>query len=313
MKRQKRLERLARWRRAERDRAQRARESSRRSLDALRQAGQVERQAQHGERQRFAIETRRGTPADWWRTAADGLAWRSERIRRGRAEQERAERADAEALRQLREAQSRSAAMERAVERERQLHRRELDRRAQRELDERGSGNWVRRVLGLAWLAAALLWSPPSGGEALLPREADDAGLVRLLEDIRARQLKLEQRELEVADRERHAEELEKLVAAKLSELEEIAAGVERRIAAWEDAHEAKSISKLAKIYAEMEPPRAAQLLSDLDLELATRIVAKMKPKESAALLPLLPESRALTMSRKVAHPLSANSAGGSR
>ena len=79
---------------------------------------------------------------------------------------------------------------------------------------------------------------------------------------------------------------------------------MEDRIAGWEYANEDKSLSRLAKIYGTMPPRTAASLLEQLDLDLATRIVAKMKHKQSAALLPLLSQPRALAMSRNVAHPL---------
>ena len=41
-----------------------------------------------------------------------------------------------------------------------------------------------------------------------------------------------------------------------------------------------------------------------LEIELATQIVRKMKPKQAAALLPLLSEPRAISISRFVGHPL---------
>ena len=53
-----------------------------------------------------------------------------------------------------------------------------------------------------------------------------------------------------------------------------------------------------------MPPSRAAELVESLELELATQVLAKMKPKQSAALLPLLSEPRALSISRFVGHPL---------
>ena len=44
--------------------------------------------------------------------------------------------------------------------------------------------------------------------------------------------------------------------------------------------------------------------MEDLEVELATQIVSKMKHKQSAAVMALVSRERALAMSRKVAHPL---------
>ena len=79
---------------------------------------------------------------------------------------------------------------------------------------------------------------------------------------------------------------------------------VEDRIGEWEASQGAKTISRLSKIYGAMPPPRAAALVEELDIDLATQVLTRMKPKESAALLPLLSPARALTITRFVGHPL---------
>ena len=52
------------------------------------------------------------------------------------------------------------------------------------------------------------------------------------------------------------------------------------------------------------ELARIDKCLELLDLELATAVLAKMKPRQSAQLIPLLSEERALAVSRFVGHPL---------
>ena len=130
------------------------------------------------------------------------------------------------------------------------------------------------------------------------------ASLERLLSDIRTRHRELDQRERDLAERERGVAELERAVAARLAEVESVSERIEQRIAAWEESHGSRSVSKLAKIYGSMEPNRAAPLVEGLDLELATAVLAKMKPRQSAQLIPLLSEERALAVSRFVGHPL---------
>jgi flagellar motility protein MotE (MotC chaperone) len=150
---------------------------------------------------------------------------------------------------------------------------------------------------GLALLA--------STGTGETPRDSDsrEYGVTTLLEDIRNHQAELDRRSRALSDRERQVEELERLATQRLAELEELSDTVERRIAAWEESN-GDTVRQLAKIYSSMPPQKAAPLLEEMDVELATQLVAKMKYKDSAAVLSLVSEERALTMSRKVAHPL---------
>ncbi len=114
------------------------------------------------------------------------------------------------------------------------------------------------------------------------------ASLDRLLSDLRTRHRELDQRERDLAERERGVAELERAVDARLAELEAVSQRIEERIAAWEESHASRSVSKLAKIYGAMEAHRAAPLIEGLELELATAVLAKMKPRQSAQLIPLL-------------------------
>jgi flagellar motility protein MotE (MotC chaperone) len=134
--------------------------------------------------------------------------------------------------------------------------------------------------------------------------------VVPLLAELRSRHAELDRRERELDDREAHVRELEKVAGARLTEIETIAAAIEQRIEGWKAEQGDKSISRLARIYGGMPPAKAAPLLDALDLDLATRIVAKMKPPQSAALLPNLSPERALAMSWLVAHPLALQTGG---
>jgi flagellar motility protein MotE (MotC chaperone) len=150
---------------------------------------------------------------------------------------------------------------------------------------------------GLALLA--------STGTGETPKETGsrEYGVTTLLEDIRAHKVELDRRARTLDDRERQVEELERLATQRLTELEELSGTVERRIAAWEESN-GDTVRQLAKIYSSMPPEKAAPLLEEMDVELATQLVAKMRYKDSAAVLSLVSEERALAMSRKVAHPL---------
>jgi len=300
-----RLQRLLRVRRARRDAAGLARAlaagEAQRAEDEL--AASRERFA--GQSGAFAVDARRGADASWWRSAAAGIAGLGAAADACQdAAHEAGARRDA-ARDELVAARRRLRAAERLAERMERRLRRDEQRAAQRRLDEMGRSG-ARRFPKLgAWLvlAVAVGLTGPARAEpgAAAP---SDPGVAVLLGEIRARQAELDARERELQDREQRVGELEANVRMRLDELETLATAVEQRIVGWEYANQDKSLSRLAKIYGTMPPRTAASLLEQLDLDLATRIVAKMKHKQSAALLPLLSQPRALAMSRSVAHPL---------
>jgi flagellar motility protein MotE (MotC chaperone) len=151
-------------------------------------------------------------------------------------------------------------------------------------------------------LAAALLATSAAAEDAPVEATAKP-GVAALLQEMRDRGRELDRRERELDERERSLGELEAEVAALLAELEDVRGTVERRIAAWQEEN-GDSVRRLAKIYAAMPPLRAARLIEGLELDLATQIVAKMKHKQSAAVLALIRQERALAMSQQVVHPL---------
>lgn len=149
-------------------------------------------------------------------------------------------------------------------------------------------------VIFCAWLGA------PSGAGA---QDVAARPPERMLEEVRERRAQLERQERELAERERVIGALEARVEAHLDEIHEIRALVEKRIAEWE-ALEGDRVKRLAKVYAEMPPERAAPLLEALELDLATEVLSSMKAKDSAAVLAVMNRLRALRLSRRVARPL---------
>lgn len=236
--------------------------------------------------------------------AASGLAWLGTQVETA-LEHERATQVDAFQHRaELLAARQRVRALEQLERLHAQRLRIERERFEQRVLDEAGEHSFARRARALAlvllWLAPLSFAAPLAAEES----ETNDAyGVTSLLAEIRSRQAGLDERERALDDRELSVEALEAAVSESLDEIERIARTVEERIAAWE-ADNGDSVRKLAKIYSAMAPARAAQLLEELEVGLATQIVAKMKDKKSAAVLAQLSEERALDMSRRVAHPL---------
>ncbi len=292
---------LQRLRKAERDRALHAVAGATHAFaNATARSDEAQQRASEGASALVEAE-RAGRPSRWWSSASSGAGRlvetaRHELTMRGEAEQRLAEaRSSAFAAeRSLRVFEKLAA---RLAQREQSERRRALQRRLE------DAAEAIRRALPAIFLMLAFCAAP-----ALANEPDSGAGVVPLLAELRARNAELDRRELEVADRERHAKELERLAEARLVEARTLVGALEQRIAAWKAEQGDKSIARLARVYAEMPPRSAAPLLGRLDLSLATRIVAKMKPDQSAALLPFLTPERALAMSWLVAHPLALRS-----
>jgi flagellar export protein FliJ len=242
-----------------------------------------------------------GRHGPWWQGAAGATRQLSEQAGAGRVHVGELEAASAQAQAELVRRERGLRVIERARERLAESVRRKSARAAQRRIDDLAA---VRRTLSALVLAAGLatLPSPISAVD-----EQRDPGLAPILAELRAKQTELERRERELGDRERHAGELEAKAEARLAEAAALVGQLEQRIADFEAAQGDKSMARVARIYGSMPPRAAAALIDRLELELATRIVAKMKPDQSSELLPLLAPERALALSRRVARPLAAN------
>lgn len=257
-----------------------------------------------------------GRNAGWWQLARVGVVALAEALEREELAAAAAERAFAQAELEARTAERALRALERLAERIAARERSARARAAQRRLEDIAS---ALRGSALALVAAFALGTQPARGEdqAPAPAESQPASaremgpeLVPLLADLQARHAQLDRRERALEDRETHVAELERVAGARLAQAEQIASAVEQRIEGWRKEQGDKSISRLARIYGGMPPAKAAALLERFDLDLATRIVAKMKPGQSAALLPFLSPERAIAMSWLVAHPLALQTGG---
>lgn len=190
---------------------------------------------------------------------------------------------------------------ERIEQQHQQEERNERARSEQRRLDDRPRrSRTIVRTSFVLILAAGCLVAPE-----MRAQESRTSGSVAgLLSEIRTRMTELDRREADLSERQNAIDELERAVEVRIRELDEISQRVEKQINGWEEAQGAKSLSRLAKIYGAMPAQDAADLIESLELELATNVFAKMKPKKSAALLPLLSEERAISITRFVGHPL---------
>lgn len=313
MQRRKALETLLRVRRLQRDAARQAEGKAARARLAAEDASRAETEAAAAAQRALQEHAERSIGAGPWRSAATGVEALVGSAVCERATLEAARAVEADAVRNSLAAERSLAGVEQRVERKAAEDRRQKARAAQRRIDDmarrkRSVLMWVLLLITAAMTHAApsLAQTNPPGAqpEAQAADRLASASLERLLSDIRTRRVELERREAELEEREQAVAELERAVEIRIEELDSMATTIEERLAAWEESNAAKSVSKLAKIYGVMPPGKAAALIEELDLDLATQVLAKMKPKNSAALLPLLSEPRALAISRFVGHPL---------
>lgn len=297
------LETLLRLRRSERDASAIACASARALHDQT--TARVQREEGRVRESQAALRAAGtdGRVGGWWSPARVGIVALAEGLVRADEDACVAARALADAETAAQGAERSLRALERLADRIAQRERSARARSAQRRLEDVANG--MRRSL----LALAVLAAVAASGVAGRAEEMDTA-VVPLLADLKARHAELDRRERAVEDRERHAGELERVAGARLAQAEEIANAVEQRITGWRAEQGDKAISRLSRIYASMPPAKAAPLLERLDLDLATRIVAKMKPGQSGALLPFLSPERSLAMSWLVAHPLALRTGG---
>lgn len=248
---------------------------------------------------------REGMSANTLRFIEAGLSRNHDRLVEAKQSLYAAELLVTEIRNKVMETRRRVRALQRLETKHRNQLKEEAEHREQQQLDDVGQRKRGLYLVALILLVCSCLVVPARSAFAQEDEIAsDDYGVTALLTEIRSRQSELDRRERELDDRERSIDELEGAAAKRIEELENIARTVEERIEAWE-ADNGKSVRKLAKIYAAMPPAQAAGLLEELEVGLATQIVAKMKDKQSAAVLSQISEARALSMSRRVAHPLS--------
>jgi len=170
----------------------------------------------------------------------------------------------------------------------------------------------VRRALAHATLALTVLLWPADGGRLLaapspaaptLERVDDGLAVAPLLQQVQERLAALDQRERELAERERSLADLSAETGRALDALETLRGTVEQRLATLA-ALRGDGVARLARMYAAMPPARAAAAREKLEPEVAAAVVGRMRDKRSAAVLASMAPESALRAARATALPL---------
>jgi flagellar motility protein MotE (MotC chaperone) len=161
---------------------------------------------------------------------------------------------------------------------------------------------WCAFVLGVAILggwwaarAAAIGTEPRSEASANVDKApgADDEGFRKLLDEVRRRSAELDHREREVTERAAALESLEEAVAESLS-------GSPAR-AGVEDVGGCRLHGGVTRIYENMRPEEAAQILDQLDDETLRVVFARMEPKQIGSIVAAMSRERAVAFTKTLA------------
>jgi flagellar motility protein MotE (MotC chaperone) len=106
---------------------------------------------------------------------------------------------------------------------------------------------------------------------------------------------KVLQKERALESKERELKLLEKRLEEQMNALNQLSAEVEEKlnkISAIQD----ERVKLLVKAYSEMRPAKAAQLLINMDKEMAVKILSQLKSNQVASILSAMPPEKAATL-----------------
>lgn len=123
-----------------------------------------------------------------------------------------------------------------------------------------------------------------------------------LLVEIRDEKNAVKERQLDLDAREISIAKLEDTFKDRASEFAVLRIALEKRLDELEEQL-GDQVARLAKTYAAMPPTSAAPLLESLEIDLATAIMRRMKPKKTAGVLAVMSQTRATRLSKLLALP----------
>ncbi|MBL3703366.1 hypothetical protein GI582_11780 [Sulfitobacter sp. BDSS02] len=137
--------------------------------------------------------------------------------------------------------------------------------------------------------------NPEKDRESLSPE-----GLERMLKEIRAKEVALNERENELEDRLKAIKIADEAIERKLSELLEVEESLKATLALADGAAEA-DISRLVDVYEKMKAKDAAALFEEMDPAFASGFLARMNAESAAGIMAKLSPLAAYTISAMLA------------
>ena len=159
---------------------------------------------------------------------------------------------------------------------------------------------WCAFVLGVAilggwWASRAAATGAEPRSEAPAIAGAGDEGFRKLLDEVRRRTADLDQREREVTERGAALESLEEAVA------ESLAGGTVHAAGDAVGDGSCRLRGGVTRIYENMRPEEAAQILDQLDDETLRVIFTRMEPKQIGAIVAAMSRERAVAFTKTLA------------
>jgi flagellar motility protein MotE (MotC chaperone) len=117
-----------------------------------------------------------------------------------------------------------------------------------------------------------------------------------MLDELRAREERLKQREAEVADRAQALSVAKSEIDGRLAELLAAEEKLSATLTLADDAAD-EDVARLVTVYEKMKPKDAASLFAEMDPDFAAGFVARMRPDAAAAVMAGLDPKEAYTIS----------------
>ena len=152
-----------------------------------------------------------------------------------------------------------------------------------------GDGTGVAIAREISALINAAEAAPPSNSE-------DTPGFEELLAAVRAREARLEDAEIRLAERERTVALATDEIDAKLVALAEAEANLQALLTVADSAAD-EDVARLTAMYESMKPAEAAALFEQMDPAFAAGFLARMRADAAGAVLAGLPPEKAYALS----------------
>ena len=111
----------------------------------------------------------------------------------------------------------------------------------------------------------------------------------------------LRQRQEELAVREKELKDLELRVDEKIKELRALESSIQQEVDEYRQLSDER-IRHLVKIYSSMKPKAAAQLMNNLDLNVAVEVFLSMKGDIAGGILSYMDTNKAATITKRLAN-----------